>query len=215
MSFLIRRLSLRRRSPPGNQDGGATLRNDDGIRPDSSVQPQPQPPSTAPRQHFEIEVANDQDAGASHYSTAIDVYEDRMDEFGQLMQEQGRCIDELTNRSRRMSTENAMLRERLSGNLALKPVALSPIRSPLKNITNNSEHTKLKQKFNDENALLIQQADLLTTEIMDANKLLAERDASIASLGKELSSCLEKARMCKRSKISNVMFSNTRTYILK
>mmetsp|Transcript_21452 Transcript_21452/g.44857 ORF Transcript_21452/g.44857 Transcript_21452/m.44857 type:complete len:389 (-) Transcript_21452:3231-4397(-) len=208
MSFIFRRLSLRRPNkgrskswPPRNQSRGATPNNDDSIGPDPSSHPQPEPPSGDCRQNYDSEIAKDQDANIPHCSIASDVYEDRIEELGSLLQEQGRYIDELTNRSRIMSTENTVLRERMSENIVSnKPAASSPKRSPLKNIpranrSNKDEQAKRAQAFEEENALLIQQADLLADELTGANKLIANRDASIISLSKELSSCLEKTRL--------------------
>ncbi len=44
----------------------------------------------------------------------IENYEQRIEELGQMMLEQGRCLDELTAQSSRLSSENVLLRERLS-----------------------------------------------------------------------------------------------------
>lgn len=119
------------------------------------------------------------------------------------MAEQGRCLDEVTSRSRRLSTENNMLRERLTTSMASEPVSsVSPARSPLKSVINSTQRKRKDEnntkdavlRFKEENSLLIQQADLLANELTESNRLLAERDASLASLGKELSSCLEKTR---------------------
>ena len=183
-------------------------------------------------------------------------YEERIEELGQLMLEQGRCLDELTTRSHRLSTENGMLRERLSTSIenmlviprsndsrdanenngptseATTTAASQNNRSPLMNIINltkknsnessssssaiskNGERSitnsmttttmamapkdsKLLQKYKDENDLLLQQSDLLAKELHFANEQLTERDISVETLGRELSACLEKARMCK------------------
>ena len=192
----------------------------------SSFVQQPPPSSSQPSSvnpNYRREAANDQGIlnatiPITPCITSIDAYECRIEELGQLMQEQGRCLDELTDRSRRLSTENIMLRERLSSgieNLVSKPNHHSSYpdsvdKSPLQNITNNNpkknsigsaftsdEDAKLVQKCGDQNDLLLQQSDLLAKELMDANERIAERDASIALLGKELSACLEKARTCK------------------
>jgi len=212
MSFIFRKLSFRRRPNKGRrkswQPGDENLLSSpliegDGVRPASSVQPR-QGPSGTSTELVSNANSNDNDvsnveAPSAHHSSTIDVYEDRIDDLGDLMQEQGRCLDELANRSRRLSTENGMLRERLKTDMIAKSKA--PNRSPLKNTINNhqreDEHANLAQKTREENALLIQQADLLANELTDANVLIAERDTSIASLGKELSSCLGKARLCK------------------
>jgi hypothetical protein len=197
--------------PTGNQDREATANNDEGITP-----PQPQPP--AAQRHPQLQhhhrpsnihlhpYNNDDEEPcpeASSYAPVIDVYEDRIEELGELMAEQGRCLDEVTSRSRRLSTENNMLRERLTTSMASEPVSsVSPARSPLKSVINSTQRKRKDEnntkdavlRFKEENSLLIQQADLLANELTESNRLLAERDASLVSLGKELSSCLEKTR---------------------
>jgi len=139
------------------------------------------------------------------FAATIESYEDRIDELGQLMAKQGRCLDELTNRSRVLSNENHMLRERLSaGVIATKPAATEPTRSPLKSIINstqksNTDESAAKEaakRLKAENALLCEQADLLAKELTSTHQLVTERDESISSLGKELSLCLEMARSC-------------------
>ena len=91
-----------------------------------------------------------------------------------------------------------MLRERLSKQApapsSLKRMPLKGIASVVNSQKSQDEQTKLVQKLKGDNALLSEQADLLATELSGANKLVADRDAAIASLGKELSSCIEKAR---------------------
>jgi len=73
------------------------------------------------------------------------VYEHRIDELGQLLSEQGRCLDELTSSNRRISNENASLRERLATHHSVQ--SSSSTRTPLKNILNNnkSDESKLGQ----------------------------------------------------------------------
>lgn len=186
--------------PAGNNqaDRGITSR-------DGSACVQLHPP---PRTHGDDVTGSD----VSQFATTVDVYEDRIDELGQLMAEQGRCLDELTTRSRRLSSENNMLRERLSSAASGVVVKQSsprgsfslPARSPLKHIIRNSQRSsnddattkQVVKKLNDENSLLIQQAELLANELTDANSQLAERDKSLASLETKLSSSLEKARSC-------------------
>lgn len=121
-------------------------------------------------------------------------YEHRIDELGQLLSEQGRCLDELTSSNRRISNENSDLRQRL----AIQHSAPMPssTRTPLKNILNNnkSDESKLVSKLKEENKLLNQQSELLAAELRDANTSLSNRDETVSSLGKELSTCLETAR---------------------
>ena len=201
-----RRLSRKGRSEPsptGNQGRGAAENNDEGATPAE----QRSSPPTPPPQHHNLNPSNYDDKTpsleAKPHAHSIDVYEDRIEELGELMAEQGRCLDEVTNRSRRLSTENNMLREKLSNRMASKPgSSASPTMSPLKNVINITQRRRKDEnntsedalRFKEENSLLLQQADLLTTELTESNRLIAERDASLASLGKELSSCLEKAR---------------------
>ena len=185
MSFL-RRLSLRRRSRNKRNESWPPTTNDE---PSINVQ---QPDQVAP-------------ANTTH-TTVVDVYEDRIEELGQLMAEQGRALDELTNRSRRLSTENSMLRDRLAVGVSAKPTvppsssSSQTARIPLKNIINSKSNKdddstrQLVQNLKSENSLLSEQSKLLANELADANAGIAERDASISSLGKELSTCLEKAR---------------------
>lgn len=50
-------------------------------------------------------------------NTVVEEYEHRIEELGQMMLEQGRCLDELTAQSGRLSSENSLLRERLSAGM--------------------------------------------------------------------------------------------------
>ena len=132
-------------------------------------------------------------------------YERQIQDLGQLLSEQGRALDEHNNRSRRLSDENSILRDRLASTAA-KPLQSSPppLRTtPLKNIINSRSASKddanmkqLIQRKKEETDLLIQQSELLANELADANKCLAERDETIGNLGKDLSTCLDKARSC-------------------
>ena len=123
-----------------------------------------------------------------------DAYERRIDELGRLLSEQGRCLDELTISNRRISNENAQLRDKLTTQHSASS-SLSN-RTPLKNILNNnkSDESKLVSKLKEENKLLHQQSELLAAELRDANTSLSNRDETVSSLGKELSTCLETAR---------------------
>ena len=130
-------------------------------------------------------------------------YERQIQDLGQLLSEQGRALDEHNNRSRRLSDENSILRDRLASTAVVKPLqSSSPQRAtPLKNIINvrsaskDDANTKqLIQRQKEDKDILIQQSELLANELADANKCLAERDETIGNLGKELSKCLDKAR---------------------
>jgi uncharacterized coiled-coil DUF342 family protein len=118
-----------------------------------------------------------------------------LEELGLLLREQGRCLDELTSRSRTLAAENIVLRERISSGIDGVSKSRSR-RDPLSSIINkkNAQGDDMLRKFKDENEMLLQQADLLAKELNDANASIAERDASIASLGHELKGILEKAR---------------------
>jgi hypothetical protein len=177
---------------------GAAENNDEGTTPAEQRSSPPTPPLHHRNHDDEAPSLN-----TKPYAHVIDVYEDRIEELGELMAEQGRCLDEVTNRSRRLSTENNMIREKLSKSMASKPgSSASPAMSPLKNVINIA-HRRGKDeittredvlRFKEENSLLIQQAELLTNELTESNRLIAGRDESLASLGKEISTCLEKAR---------------------
>jgi len=117
-------------------------------------------------------------------------------QLGRLIQEQGRCLDELTNRSNSLATENIVLRERISSGIDSVSKS-SRRREPLSSIINTKKRMQgddMLQKFKDENEMLLQQADLLAKELNDAHSSIAERDSSISSLSHELSGLLEKAR---------------------
>lgn len=118
---------------------------------------------------------------------------DTLEEIGNLLQEQGRCLDELTTRSNNLASENILLRERISSSIDNKS---SRRREPLSSIINNKKrmNDEAFQKIKDENDMLLQQADMLAKELNDAHSSIAERDSSIASLSNELSGLLEKAR---------------------
>ena len=175
MSF-FRRLSSRRRSRKGRADScpPAVLHL---------------PPNDA---------ANDDD-------DVVAGYERQIQDLGQLLSQQGRALDEHNNRSRHLSDENSILRDRLASTAAkpLQSTSPPPRTTPLKNIITNSrssaskDDAKTKQLINlhkEEKYLLIQQSELLANELADANKCLAERDETIGNLGKEFTTCLDKAR---------------------
>ena len=176
---LFRRLSSRRRSRKGRAD------------------------SCPPAIHLlpPNDAANDDD-------DVVAGYERQIQDLGQLLSQQGRALDEHNNRSRRLSDENSILRDRLASTAAAKPLQSSPPPPPrttqLKNIINvrsssNKDDANMKQliqRKKEETDLLIQQSELLANELADANKCLAERDETIGNLGKDLSTCLDKARSC-------------------
>ncbi len=210
MLFQFRRSSLRRCRSKNGKQAVQWISSTYPVRPASASTVQPHHPETDlhPNIHGDEIFGSD----TSQYATNIDVYEDRIDELGQLMAEQGRCLDELTARSRRLSSENSMLRERLSSanSVAVKQSSPRgsfslPGRSPLKHIIRSSQRSsnddittkRVVQQLNDDNSLLIQQAELLTNELTEANRQLVEREDSLASLETKLSSSLEKSRSCK------------------
>ena len=149
--------------------------------------------------------ANDDDdvvAGVECYPVHLIVagYERQIQDLGQLLSEKGRALDEHNKRSRRLSDENSILRDRLASMAAAKPLQSSSP-PPLKNIINSrssesKDDTNTKQLSEEEKDLHIQQSELLANELADANKCLAERDKTIGNLGKDLSTCLDKARSC-------------------
>ena len=225
--FRLRRSSSYRPCRSKNSRG-ESKESKGNHRPSSSAASCGVQPSSLASHHPNIDLPPNSHGGihgsdaVSPYATTIDMYEDRIDELGQMMAEQGRCLDELTARSRRLSSENNILRERLvssssstSNAVAAKQsprggsLSLPASMSPLKHIIRNSSsqrssadeaittNKRVVQKLNDDNLLLIQQAELLANELTEANRQLAERDESLASLGTKLSSSLEKARSCK------------------
>jgi hypothetical protein len=138
-------------------------------------------------------------------SEKIDAYELRIEELGQLMLEQGRHLDELTNRSHRLSTENLMLREKVSSgleNLIAKPSGASmenksPLNSMIRHQKKNQEDNNIIKKEKEENELLHKQAELLVHELAHSNAQISEMDMTIASLEKELKERWEQSRQCK------------------
>lgn len=235
--FRLRRSSSFR--PCRSKNGrGESKESKGNHRPSSSAASCGVQPSSLASHHPNIDLPPNSHGGihgsdaVSPYATTIDMYEDRIDELGQMMAEQGRCLDELTARSRRLSSENNILRERLvssssstSNAVAAKQsprggsLSLPASMSPLKHIIRNSSsqrssadeaittNKRVVQKLNDDNLLLIQQAELLANELMEANRQLAERDESLASLGTKLSSSLERARSCKELLTCHVISS--------
>ena len=167
----LRRKANKARGPPGHGENAATkdvdpLREEPIINENSVSCEEP-------------ELAN---AANNSYNN------DRIEEMGELMSEQGRCLDEVTEQARRLSTENSMLRERLSTSMVVSKPPPTRKRDE-KSVTNDTAH-----KIKEENSLLSQQADLLSNELLESNRLLAERDTNLATLRNEFSSCLEKAR---------------------
>ena len=166
----LRRKAKKARGPPSHGENAATkdvdpLREEPIIHENSVSYEEP-------------ELAN----------AAYNSYDDRIEEMGELMSEQGRCLDEVTEQARRLSTENSMLRERLSTSMVVSKPPPTRKRDE-KSFTNDAVH-----KIKEENSLLSQQADLLSNELLESNRLLAERDTNLATLRNEFSSCLEKAR---------------------
>lgn len=121
-----------------------------------------------------------------------------LEDLGFLLQEQGRCLDELTNRSRGLSAENILLRERISSGIDSVVTKSSQRDSLLSMMMSGGkkrvEGDDILKKFKEENEMLLQQADLLANELNMANASIAERDTSIASLGRELLGLVEKTR---------------------
>ena len=110
-------------------------------------------------------------------------------QIGELLEEQGRCLDEANANLDTVTKENAVLRERLSCAVSSSS---KQSRFPLRNTTNRQpDRSKL---LVEENRLLTEQATILSTELRDANRALAEREKNMASLGKSLAVCVEKSR---------------------
>lgn len=139
-----------------------------------------------------------------------------VEELGQLLREQGRCLDELTNRSRALAAENIVLRERISSGIDNVSISKPCQRDPLSSITNkkNAQGDDILRKFKSENEMLLQQADLLAKELNDAHVSIAERDVSITSLSQELSHLLEKARTLSECTESSLLFFHTKTLLI-
>ena len=137
-------------------------------------------------------------------NSMIDAYELRIEELGHLMVEQGRHLDELSNRSRQLSSENIMLRERMATGLEnlTQPTCITQSKSPLKNIINYQkkgsvdDQVKAAQKCKEENSLLRQQADLMLEELGITNRRISELDMTVASLEKELKMSWENNYKC-------------------
>ena len=135
----------------------------------------------------------------------IDAYELRIVELGGLMVEQGRQLDEKTERCNLLASENNTLREKVSSGLRLENLKSHndslQIKSPLKSIINQrkvsaDEQARIMQKYKDENSLLQQQAELLVKELEHANGRLSDQDLTVASLEKELKTHLEHFCKC-------------------
>lgn len=135
----------------------------------------------------------------------IDAYELRIEELGGLMVEQGRQLDEKTERCNLLASENNTLREKVSSGLRLENLKSHndslQIKSPLKSIINQrkvsaDEQARIVQKYKDENSLLQQQAELLVKELEHANGRLSDQDLTVASLEKELKTHWEQCGKC-------------------
>ena len=143
----------------------------------------------------------------------IDVYEHRIEELGQLMVEQARHLDEMSSRSRRLSSENVLLREKLSSGFEkfVRPIQ-SDSKSPLKAMINHQkklsadDYVKKIQQYKEENTLLHQQADLLVQELTHANSRISELDITVESLEKDVKAHWENARKRKYFFLSDVNF---------
>jgi myosin heavy subunit len=139
---------------------------------------------------------------AVNNNDVIDAYELRVEELGHLMLEQGRHLDQLTDRNRRLSTENIALRGKVSENFTTSmsfctPETTSPLKSVMNQKKGSIEGQGKMQKQKEQNALLHSQAELLVKELAHSNNQISEMDMTIASLEKELKEIWELSRQCK------------------
>ena len=203
---LFRRSSPRRRSREersehritGNQKGIVSSEQRSSLH---STELHHQPSSNLDPDNHDVEEPIPK---VSHYESTTNVYEDRIDELCELMREQGRYLEEVTSRSQILSTENSKFRERLTSMSSKPEPSTSPARARASIINAINSTYKRRRgenkayeailRFKEENSLLMQQAELLTNELTESNRLIAERDEGLAVIGKELSSCLEEAR---------------------
>eukprot|EP00956_Cyclotella_meneghiniana_P045502 scaffold371945_cov113-Cyclotella_meneghiniana.AAC.1 len=162
------------------------------IRPPSvlAVQTVNKTPDTSAR--CSLDVVNANRSEDTSKDDIIDAYELRIEELGQLMVEQGRQLDEMSDRSKQLASENIMLREKVSSGLMLENLQpRNETKSPLKSIINQrkvsaNDQAKLAQKYKDENSLLQQQSELLVQELEHANNQISNLDLTVASLEKEI-----------------------------
>ena len=129
------------------------------------------------------------------------------DEIGELLETQGRCLDEANANLHTVQKENAVLRDRLSGAVS----SSSSSRFPLRNMTNHKSDRQSKALV-EENRLLTEQAAILSSELCDANRALADREANMASLGKSLAVCIEKskAHLSEKSSLEEALLVKTK-----
>ena len=129
------------------------------------------------------------------------------DEIGELLETQGRCLDEANANLHTVQKENAVLRDRLSGAVS----SSSSSRFPLRNMTNHKSDRQSKALV-EENRLLTEQAAILSSELCDANRALADREANMASLGKSLAVCIEKrkASLAEKSSLEEALLVKTK-----
>lgn len=118
---------------------------------------------------------------------------------GELLEAQGRCLDEANANLHTVQKENSVLRDRLSCAISSSS---SQSRLPLRNMTNHTCRDQQSKLLVEENRLLNEQAAILSAELRDANRSLVEKDSNIASLGKSLAACIEKSRRLLEEKSS-------------
>ena len=131
------------------------------------------------------------------------------DEIGELLETQGRCLDEANANLHTVQKENAVLRDRLSG--AVSSSSSAQNRFPLRNLTNHKSDRQSKALV-EENRLLTEQAAILSSELCHANRALADREANMASLGKSLAVCIEKrkASLAEKSSLEEALLVKTK-----
>jgi hypothetical protein len=152
--------------------------------------------------NYQPEVCDVEVGSAVINNDVIDAYELRVEELGHLMLEQGRHLDQLTDRNRRLSTENIALRGKVSENFTTSmsfctPETTSPLKSVMNQKKGSIEGQGKMQKQKEQNALLHSQAELLVKELAHSNNQISEMDMTIASLEKELKEIWELSRQCK------------------
>ena len=205
MHEIMKRLSLFKKEKNRRRDSTATnstAMSNSSVAAVGIVNRTPEP-------HGNIPSSNSGNAAFTHpcaqnapHNAMIDAYELRIEELGQLIVEQGRHLDESSNRSRQLASENVMLREKMATGLEnLRTSSTMQSKSPLKNIMNSqkkgsADEAKTMQKYKEENTLLQQQAALMVEELGVTNRHISELDMTVASLEKELKASWD--NNCKR-----------------
>ena len=126
-------------------------------------------------------------------------YDMRIEELGNLIEQQGSYLDTLTERSQELLSENEALRKRAARDIEKLSRQRSSDRIQDSLVKTNSgdaltavdKNSKQWNDLTEENDLLCEQAELLAKELERANQTISSRDKNIEQLNKQVKTKLD------------------------